>query len=151
MTLRPLRRLRRTNRTVRKAWHRRGGRIGRGVTLGPAEVQRWQFGHDREGDGRSLFAFGRHDHGSHGLARAASEAHLSGFEPRRDRELQVLRRRAAMIVKIPHVAADEEARAIIVCELERNRQLPPEKTDGFAVPDPKTLKAGFKEYLGPAR
>ena len=55
-----------------------------------------------------------------------------------------------MIVKIPALADGAEARAIITFEIERNTLLPPDNTDVYVAPDPKTLKGALKDYLGPS-
>ena len=55
-----------------------------------------------------------------------------------------------MTARIPSVAAGNEARAIITCEIARAAQLPPERTDRYVLPDPKTLDRGLQVYLNPS-
>jgi hypothetical protein len=53
-----------------------------------------------------------------------------------------------MVVRIPLLQANEEAKALLTLEVRRHAQLPPEEKDSFQLPDPKKLDAAVHRYLG---
>jgi hypothetical protein len=55
-----------------------------------------------------------------------------------------------MTVKIATLEATKEARALVTFEIQRSVILPPEKTDGFLLPDLKKLDRKVRPYLGPS-
>jgi hypothetical protein len=54
-----------------------------------------------------------------------------------------------MVVRIPHLAAGAEARAIVTYEIQRRVQAAPEDTDIYVLPDPKKLQRKMAVYLVP--
>lgn len=56
-----------------------------------------------------------------------------------------------MVISFPHVATGKSVHAILIAEVTRHALLPPDKTDGLAVPDAKSLPAELKAYLGPSK
>ena len=55
-----------------------------------------------------------------------------------------------MIVKVPNLAADATAQAVLTFEVKRHRVLPPEETADFVVPTAKRSDRRFAVYLGPS-
>jgi hypothetical protein len=52
--------------------------------------------------------------------------------------------------KINQLPGGQEAKALITFEVRRSQVIPPEKTDGFVVPDPKKLPREIRPYLQPS-
>ena len=52
-----------------------------------------------------------------------------------------------MKVRIPQLAAGQEAKAIVTFEIKRHTILPPEKTEGYTIPDPIKLPNSLRQYL----
>jgi len=55
-----------------------------------------------------------------------------------------------MVVSIPHLAARQEAKALVTLEIRRSAQLPPEDTDVYGLPDKWRLERAVRPYLGPS-
>lgn len=55
-----------------------------------------------------------------------------------------------MVVKVPHLSAGSEARAVLTFEVKRVCQPPPQSTEGFVVPDPKKLDRKLAPFLAPS-
>lgn len=55
-----------------------------------------------------------------------------------------------LVVRIPVLRANEEARAVLTFEIQRHLPLPPERPDVFQLPDPKKLDRKLAGYLGPS-
>ncbi|MDZ7616427.1 MAG: transglutaminase family protein, partial [Patescibacteria group bacterium] len=55
-----------------------------------------------------------------------------------------------MLVRIPFLPANEEARAVITFEIERSTLLPPSDTSKFRIPDNRELNNQLRVYLGPS-
>ncbi len=55
-----------------------------------------------------------------------------------------------MTVKIGHLGAGEEAKALVTFEVRRREVLPPDDTDAFVLPDPKKLPNKIRAYLTPS-
>jgi hypothetical protein len=55
-----------------------------------------------------------------------------------------------MNVRVGHLAAGEEAKATVLVEVRRSAILPPDKTDGFTIPDPAKLPRQIRPYLNPS-
>lgn len=52
-----------------------------------------------------------------------------------------------MVVRIPLIQANEEAKALMTFEIRRNAQLPPDDTKSFVLPEVKELDAPIRRYL----
>jgi hypothetical protein len=124
---------------------------GRGAKLGPAQVERWRFGMAVTANG-----------GQCSRLMGTTTVPLDWPEQRVKIVSQDLSPGVTisyrtyngtakqMIVRIASIADGQEARAIVTYEIERFAQRPPENTEAYVAPDPKTLKTGFKEYLSPS-
>ena len=55
-----------------------------------------------------------------------------------------------MVVNIPRVEDGKEVHAILTMVITRHTLLPPDDTDLYVVPDPKTLPADIKQFLNPS-
>jgi len=55
-----------------------------------------------------------------------------------------------MLVKIPHLAAGEEAQAVVTFQVKRFLSSPPEDTDIFALPTARRMDRKFAPFLGPS-
>lgn len=55
-----------------------------------------------------------------------------------------------MVVKIPTLAAGQEAKAIVTFEVRRLLQTPPEETDGFVLGSAKRTSPELKHFLAPS-
>lgn len=55
-----------------------------------------------------------------------------------------------MVVRVPHLAPGQEARAVLTLEIDRNELLPPEETDKYVLPNPRRLEPDIRKYLGPS-
>jgi transglutaminase-like putative cysteine protease len=55
-----------------------------------------------------------------------------------------------MTVKIPHLEAGREARAVVTFEIRRSVMLPPEDTDAFLLPDMSKLDRAVRPFLTPS-
>jgi hypothetical protein len=55
-----------------------------------------------------------------------------------------------MVVKIAHLDAGAEAKALVTFEVRRSEILPPKETDGFEIPDQKKLPREIRPYLAPS-
>ena len=55
-----------------------------------------------------------------------------------------------MLVKIPNLAAGEDARAVVTFEIKRLLPSPPENTDVFILPAAKRFDRKFAAFLGPS-
>ena len=55
-----------------------------------------------------------------------------------------------MLVRIPFLPANEEARAVITFEIERSTLLPPSDTSKLRIPDNRELNSQLRIYLGPS-
>ena len=53
-----------------------------------------------------------------------------------------------MIVRIPWIAAGEQAKAVMTFEVNRSMQLPPEDKTAFVLPVAKDLSPALRRYLG---
>jgi hypothetical protein len=54
-----------------------------------------------------------------------------------------------MVVRVPHLAAGAEARAVVTYEIQRRAQPAPEDPDLYVLPDPKRLPRTMAVYLAP--
>ncbi len=55
-----------------------------------------------------------------------------------------------MVVNIPRVEDGKEVHAILTMVITRHTLLPPDDTDLYVAPDPKTLPADIKQFLNPS-
>ncbi len=55
-----------------------------------------------------------------------------------------------LMVRVPALRANEEARAVVTFEIQRRLPPPPENTDLFRLPDPKRIDRKVATYLGPS-
>ena len=55
-----------------------------------------------------------------------------------------------MVIKVPHLAAGAEARAIVTLEIKRLLRPAPEDTDGYVLPEPKRLDRKLAAFLAPS-
>lgn len=55
-----------------------------------------------------------------------------------------------LVVRVPVLRANEEARAVLTFEIQRHLPLPPDRPDAFQLPDPKKLDRKLAGYLGPS-
>ena len=55
-----------------------------------------------------------------------------------------------MTVKIPHLEAGREARAVVTFEIQRSVMLPPEDTDAFLLPELSKLDRTVRPFLTPS-
>ena len=55
-----------------------------------------------------------------------------------------------MVVRIPHLPANEEAHALVTFEIDRSTLLPPSETSKFRIPENRELNNQLRVYLGPS-
>ncbi|MGW8257097.1 MAG: transglutaminase-like domain-containing protein [Thermoguttaceae bacterium] len=55
-----------------------------------------------------------------------------------------------MSVKIPHLTAGQEAKALVTLEIRRRTMLPPDDTDIYVLPDVKKMPFSIRQYLTPS-
>jgi hypothetical protein len=55
-----------------------------------------------------------------------------------------------MNVRIPQLAAGQEAKALVTLEIRRNAVIPPENTDNYVLPNVKKLSQQMRRYLLPS-
>ncbi len=55
-----------------------------------------------------------------------------------------------LVVRVPALRANEEARAVLTIEIQRHLPLPPRQPEAFQLPDPKKLDRKLAAYLGPS-
>jgi hypothetical protein len=55
-----------------------------------------------------------------------------------------------MLVRIPLLPANEEARAVVTFEIQRSTILPPSETSQFRIPESRDLDSQLRIYLGPS-
>ncbi len=55
-----------------------------------------------------------------------------------------------LVVRVPALRANEEARAVLTFEIQRHLPLPPQHPEAFQLPDPKKLDRKLAAYLGPS-
>jgi hypothetical protein len=138
---------------VAPAWaqFKEGGKEGDGTKLGKAQVTRWRVGLTVTASGGAC----RNMFGYVSVPTDWPEQEVNIVEEDVSPEAKVTYQTLngevkVMMVKIAHLAAGQEAKALVTFEVRRSEILPPQDTDAFVLPDTKKLSREIRPYLAPS-
>ena len=127
------------------------GRRAQGAEVGADADHAMAGGNRRQGVGRRLPRHDRLRPGAHRLARTGSQRpegrEIGGAQisyETVDGGVKIMR------VRIGHLPAGQEAKALVTVEVRRHAILPPDDTDIYQLPDVKKLPTPIRLYLTPS-
>jgi hypothetical protein len=125
-------------------------KAGGGPTLGPAHTQRWRLGMIVTASGGPCSRLTGTTTVPMDWPEQQVKVVAEDLSPGVTVSYKSFGTAKQMIVKIAHLAEGQEARAILTIEIRQSIQVPPEHTDGFTAPNPKSLRGSMKDYLTPS-
>jgi len=138
---------------VAPAWaqFKEGGTEGNGTTTGQSQVTRWRVGMIIKASGGACLGMTGYVAVPTDWPEQEVNAKEEEVSPGVSIHYQTVDGGAkVMSVRISHLAAGEEAKALVMFEIRRSAILPPKDTDVYVLPDKKNLPPDIRPYLSPS-